>query len=71
MPRFNSPLSEDGQRLTLKKYINIGVAVDTPNGLVCLLYTSNSQEDGEPENILKIVKEWRRSQGLPLFKDSK
>ncbi|EEU0414643.1 bacteriocin immunity protein, partial [Escherichia coli] len=23
-----------------------------------------------PENILKIVKEWRRSQGLPLFKDS-
>ncbi|EFL6391340.1 TPA: bacteriocin immunity protein, partial [Escherichia coli] len=24
----------------------------------------------EPENILKIVKEWRRSQGLPLFKDS-
>ena len=29
MPRFNSSLSEDGQRLTLKKYINIGVAVDT------------------------------------------
>ncbi|OUR39737.1 hypothetical protein AZ025_004743, partial [Escherichia coli] len=25
----------------------------------------------KPENILKIVKEWRRSQGLPLFKDSK
>ncbi|ECK8186489.1 pyruvate dehydrogenase complex dihydrolipoyllysine-residue acetyltransferase [Salmonella enterica subsp. diarizonae] len=34
MPRFNSSLSEDGQRLALKKYINIGVAVDTPNGLV-------------------------------------
>ncbi|AFE59982.1 MULTISPECIES: pyruvate dehydrogenase complex dihydrolipoyllysine-residue acetyltransferase [Rahnella] len=34
MPRFNSSLSEDGQKLTLKKYINIGVAVDTPNGLV-------------------------------------
>ncbi|KJV48607.1 pyruvate dehydrogenase [Pantoea sp. BL1] len=34
MPRFNSSLSEDAQRLTLKKYINIGVAVDTPNGLV-------------------------------------
>lgn len=33
-PRFNSSLSEDGQRLTLKKYINIGVAIDTPNGLV-------------------------------------
>src|SRR5476649_806791 len=34
MPRFNSSLSEDGQKLTLKKYINVGVAVDTPNGLV-------------------------------------
>ncbi|UVK76824.1 MAG: pyruvate dehydrogenase, E2 subunit [Sodalis sp. Fle] len=33
-PRFNSSLSEDGQKLTLKKYINMGVAVDTPNGLV-------------------------------------
>lgn len=27
--------------------------------------------DDEPENIVKIVREWRRSQGLPLFKDSK
>ncbi|MFQ9949402.1 MAG: bacteriocin immunity protein [Escherichia coli] len=36
-----------------------------------LIFYPNSQEDGEPENILKIVKEWRRSQGLPLFKDSK
>ncbi|ELC3304627.1 bacteriocin immunity protein, partial [Salmonella enterica] len=25
----------------------------------------------EPEKVVKIVKEWRRSQGLPLFKDSK
>jgi len=34
LPRFNSSLSADAQTLTLKKYINIGVAVDTPNGLV-------------------------------------
>ncbi|ELZ5939949.1 MULTISPECIES: pyruvate dehydrogenase complex dihydrolipoyllysine-residue acetyltransferase [Providencia] len=34
MPRFNSSISEDGQRLFMKKYINIGIAVDTPNGLV-------------------------------------
>ncbi|WP_298940487.1 dihydrolipoyllysine-residue acetyltransferase [uncultured Psychromonas sp.] len=33
-PNFNSSLSEDGQSLILKKYFNIGIAVDTPNGLV-------------------------------------
>ena len=34
MPEFNASLSSDGQSLILKKYLNIGVAVDTPNGLV-------------------------------------
>ncbi|MGB5200983.1 MAG: dihydrolipoyllysine-residue acetyltransferase [Sedimenticolaceae bacterium] len=33
-PQFNSALSPDGERLILKKYVHIGVAVDTPNGLV-------------------------------------
>ena len=33
-PIFNSSLSEDGASVILKKYINIAVAVDTPNGLV-------------------------------------
>ncbi len=36
-----------------------------------LIYYPAKKGDDEPENILKIVKEWRRSQGLPLFKDSK
>ncbi|WP_114326869.1 pyruvate dehydrogenase complex dihydrolipoyllysine-residue acetyltransferase [Candidatus Colwellia aromaticivorans] len=33
-PVFSSSLSEDGESLVMKKYIHIGVAVDTPNGLV-------------------------------------
>jgi pyruvate dehydrogenase E2 component (dihydrolipoamide acetyltransferase) len=33
-PVFNSSLSEDGEHLIMKKYCHIGVAVDTPNGLV-------------------------------------
>ena len=33
-PTFNSSLSSDSEALILKKYINIGIAVDTPNGLV-------------------------------------
>ena len=33
-PDFNASLTPDGRNLILKKYVNIGVAVDTPNGLV-------------------------------------
>ena len=33
-PTFNSSLSEDGASLILKKYVHLGIAVDTPNGLV-------------------------------------
>ncbi|PIE41617.1 MAG: dihydrolipoyllysine-residue acetyltransferase [Gammaproteobacteria bacterium] len=33
-PRFNSSLANDGNNLIYKKYINIGIAVDTPEGLV-------------------------------------
>ena len=33
-PDFNSSLSPDGESLIVKKYVHIGVAVDTPNGLV-------------------------------------
>jgi len=33
-PQFNSSLEPSGDNLILKKYFNIGIAVDTPNGLV-------------------------------------
>ncbi len=33
-PRFNSSLDPAGENLILKKYFHIGVAVDTPDGLV-------------------------------------
>ncbi|MBA1146771.1 dihydrolipoyllysine-residue acetyltransferase [Ectothiorhodospiraceae bacterium WFHF3C12] len=33
-PRFNSSLAPEGDALIMKKYYNIGVAVDTPGGLV-------------------------------------
>jgi pyruvate dehydrogenase E2 component (dihydrolipoamide acetyltransferase) len=33
-PQFNASLSADGENLILKKYLNMGIAVDTPNGLV-------------------------------------
>jgi len=33
-PRFNASLSADGQRLILKDCVHIGIAVDTPHGLM-------------------------------------
>ena len=33
-PKFNTSLDPDGEHLIYKKYVHIGVAVDTPNGLV-------------------------------------
>jgi pyruvate dehydrogenase E2 component (dihydrolipoamide acetyltransferase) len=51
-PKFNSSLSSDGQSLVLKKYFHIGVAVDTPNGLVVPVV-----KDVDQKSIMDIAKE--------------
>ena len=33
-PKFNASLHADGEHIVYKKYVNIGIAVDTPNGLM-------------------------------------
>ena len=33
-PKFNSSLAEDGEHLVFRKYCNIGIAVDTADGLI-------------------------------------
>lgn len=38
-PKFNSSLSSDGDSIILKKYFNVAIAVDTPNGLMVPVIT--------------------------------
>ncbi|MGO2331385.1 pyruvate dehydrogenase complex dihydrolipoyllysine-residue acetyltransferase [uncultured Pseudoalteromonas sp.] len=51
-PTINSSLSNDGESLILKKYINIGVAVDTPNGLVVPVF-----KDVDKKGIIELSRE--------------
>ncbi len=51
-PEFNSSLSADGESLTLKQYFHIGVAVDTPNGLVVPVI-----RDVDKKGLLDIAQE--------------
>ncbi|MFT6031809.1 MAG: pyruvate dehydrogenase E2 component (dihydrolipoamide acetyltransferase) [Arenicella sp.] len=51
-PQFNSSLEPGGKSLIYKKYFNIGIAVETPNGLVVPVL-----KDADKKSIAEIAKE--------------
>ena len=51
-PDFNASLDAGGENLVLKKYIHIGVAVDTPNGLMVPVI-----RDADQKGIVQLAKE--------------
>lgn len=54
-PQFNSSLEHGGEKLIYKKYINIGIAVDTPNGLVVPIIKQAHQK-----SVSDIAKDMQR-----------
>ena len=53
-PKFNTSLDVDGENLIYKKYYHIGIAVDTPNGLVVPVI-----RDCDKKEVFEIAKEMR------------
>jgi len=51
-PQFNSSLSADGESLILKKYVHIGVAVYTPNGLMVPVI-----QDVDKKGVFELARE--------------
>ncbi|UPG86358.1 dihydrolipoyllysine-residue acetyltransferase [Luteibacter aegosomatis] len=51
-PTFNASLDAAGETLTLKKYFNIGIAVDTPDGLVVPVI-----RDADKKGLLELAAE--------------
>ncbi|KAG9581928.1 hypothetical protein KCV01_g15197, partial [Aureobasidium melanogenum] len=51
-PTFNASLDETGEKLTLKKYFHIGIAVDTPDGLVVPVI-----RDADKKGLLELAAE--------------
>ena len=54
LPPMNSSLSNDEQSIILKKYVNIGIAVNTPNGLVVPVVRNVHEK-----NCLQLTKDLR------------
>jgi pyruvate dehydrogenase E2 component (dihydrolipoamide acetyltransferase) len=51
-PQFNASLDESGEKLILKKYFHIGIAVDTPDGLVVPVI-----RDADKKGLLELARE--------------
>jgi len=51
-PQFNSSLHPDGDKLILKHYVHIGVAVDTPDGLMVPVI-----RDADKKSLIDLAKE--------------
>jgi pyruvate dehydrogenase E2 component (dihydrolipoamide acetyltransferase) len=51
-PTFNASLDAAGETLTLKKYYNVGIAVDTPDGLVVPVI-----RDADKKGLLELAAE--------------
>jgi len=51
-PQFNASLDESGEKLILKKYFHIGIAVDTPDGLVVPVI-----RDADKKGLLDLARE--------------
>jgi pyruvate dehydrogenase E2 component (dihydrolipoamide acetyltransferase) len=51
-PNFNSSLDRSGESLVVKKYYNIGVAVDTPEGLVVPVV-----RDADRKGVFEVARE--------------
>jgi len=66
MPRFNASLDKSGENLILKSYFNIGVAVDTPNGLVVPVIREVDQK-GLSELALELAQVSERARNRKLM----
>ena len=55
-PNFNASLDENGENLVVKKYFNLGIAVNTPNGLVVPVV-----RDVGKKSLIELAKELKET----------
>ncbi len=66
-PRFNASLAAGGDKLVLKRYHHIGVAVETPGGLVVpVIRDCDKKSIGQLAAELADKAERARTKGLPM-----